>query len=213
MMDKYLFYNSGLNTNSSLDIYKSKYLIYKRKYLNLKYDLLGGGRKTKIDLILKDHDELVEVDLFDDDKFNLNIKPYVEGITELLCLDFHGVTDLFDVSELIPNTKAKCVISYIGGNPKTIISTKEYIKKKIEMEEVLFGIIVYQKDNKPKCGTKGWIIKKILENNVKLKIDFIDDSRKNISCVKGLNDSRVKVHLINKRVEPKTQLINLLQRI
>jgi hypothetical protein len=50
-----------------------------------------------------------------DAKINKIIFKYLKNINKLLCLDFHGVTDLFLSDEKIPNNLNKCIISYIHG--------------------------------------------------------------------------------------------------
>jgi hypothetical protein len=53
------------------------------------------------------------------------------------------------------------------------------------------GIIVYRKSNIPTCGTKGWVISKILDTNKNIKIHFIDDSRKNIECIENIKSNNI----------------------
>ena len=62
---------------------------------------------------------------------------YFIGIDRLLCLDFHGVIDLYDDDDKIPSDLPKCVISYIGGNPQTIKNTIDKIKPRILSDEVI----------------------------------------------------------------------------
>jgi hypothetical protein len=75
------------------------------------------------------------------------------------------------------------------------------------------GIIVYTKDSMPVCGTKGWIISIIKKETLIKTIYFIDDSRKNIECVKNLNDHNIRTYYIDKRRNPKEYLIKLLKKI
>lgn len=54
----------------------------------------------------------------EDNKIAQLLNKYLGNIKILICLDFHGVTDLFDDNEKLPSQIPKCVISYIGGNQK-----------------------------------------------------------------------------------------------
>jgi hypothetical protein len=81
------------------------------------------------------------------------------------------------------------------------------------------GIIVYNKDNNPTCGTKGWIIKTIKAINNNMTIHFIDDSMKNITCVNNVNDKDIHTYFIDKFINkqnnmiPKEQLSYILNKI
>ena len=131
----------------------------------------------------------------------------------MLCLDFHGVTDLYNDNERIPTDMSKCVISYIGGNIVTVKNTTETIKKRIIGGEVRLGIIVYRKDDRPLCGTKGWMIMRLLEVNDRMIIYFIDDSRRNVKCVNNVGSTRVKSYFVDKRKDPKGYLTRLLNKL
>jgi hypothetical protein len=101
----------------------------------------------------------------------------------------------------------------IGGKEKTIINTTNIIKSRIEKNEIILGIIVYKKNNLPTCGTKGWILSKIIDSNNKIKIIFIDDSKKNIECVENINANNIKTYFVNKYKNPKYYLTKLLNNI
>ena len=75
------------------------------------------------------------------------LNKYLNKIKILVCLDFHGVADLFNEYEKLPSHLPKCIISYIGGSPKTILETTNSIRKRILFNEVLLGIIVYKKNS------------------------------------------------------------------
>jgi hypothetical protein len=97
-----------------------------------------------------------------------------------------------------------------GGSSKTVGSTVNLIVPRIQSKEIKLGIIVYNKNTQPVIGTKGWmlsVIKSIFSN---IKIYFIDDSMKNIECVEKLNDNNIKTYFIDKRNNPKEQLIQIL---
>ena len=72
------------------------------------------------------------------------------------------------------------------------------------------GIIVYRKDDRPLCGTKGWMIMRLLEVNDRMIIYFIDDSRRNVKCVNNVGSTRVKSYFVDKRKDPKGYLTRLL---
>lgn len=172
--------------------------------------------KDYISFIFPNNHILVNIKLSDIQKINKIIHNTFKNISELICLDFHGVSDLYEQTEKIPNNLPKCIISYIGGSPKTIKSTIEAIKPRVDNNEILLGIIVYTKDEKPSCGTKGWIINVILQNNLFIKnLYFIDDSKRNVKCVKNLNNLNIKVYLIDKYStrSPKNQLNKILLKL
>ena len=102
------------------------------------------------------------------------------GLSKLLCLDFHGVADLYPLDKSLPGSGSKVILSYIGGNPKTVGSTTNTIIQRIKSKEVIFGIIVYLKKPEPICGTKGWFLSHLSKFNPELKIHFIDDGKTNI---------------------------------
>ena len=79
--------------------------------------------------------------------------------------------------------------------------------------ELILGIIVYNKNNMPTCGTKGWIISKIIEINENINIHFIDDSKKNIECVENIKSNNINTYYINKYKNPKQYTTKVLNRI
>ena len=160
---------------------------HKESYIRLKQI---GGNPVYIDFITQKSDN-IRLNINEDGKITSILNKYLDNIKTLICLDFHGVTDLFDDNVILPSHLPKCVISYIGGSPKTILETTKTIQKRILSNEVLLGIIVYKKNSTPTCGTKGWIIAKISNIYTNMKIHFIDDSRKNIKCVE------IDEHMVN----------------
>jgi hypothetical protein len=90
------------------------YYKYKTKYLELKEQV--GGNKNYIQFIVKDKDT-IQVDINDIDKIT-SILTVLNNNSNILCLDYHGVTDLFPNTELLPSSLPKVILSYIGGNPK-----------------------------------------------------------------------------------------------
>ena len=185
------------------ELYYEKYLLYKKKYNKLL-------NKTHIDFITKN--KIIRININDDNKIDKILKKYFNKLKELIILDFHGVTDLYDDNENIPSKLQKCVISYIGGNPKTIENTTNSIKKRLETNEIILGIIVYNKDLIPSLGTKGWIISKIINIIKNIKIHFIDDSKKNIECVNNIKSDNIITYFINKYKNPKIYLNKLLNK-
>ena len=171
-----------------------------------------GGNSLCVDFITKKTNN-IRLDIDEDEKITAILNKYLYNIKTLVCLDFHGVTDLFDDDEKIPSHLPKCVISYIGGNPKTILETTKTIRKRILSDEVLLGIIVYKKNNFPTPGTKGWIISKISNIYMNMKIHFIDDSRKNIECVDNIKSDRITTYYINKHKHPKKYLLKIINKL
>lgn len=199
--------------------YYEKYLKYKTKYNKLKnkYSIsknyIGGNidNKTYIDFITKESVERININ---DDKNIIKIlNKYLINLDKLICLDFHGVTDLYNLDEKIPSNLPKCVISYIGGKPKTILDTTNAIKSRLMTNEIILGIIVYKKNSIPSCGTKGWIISKFIDINKNIKIHFIDDSKKNIECIDNINSGNIKTYFINKHKNPKIYLTKILNTL
>ena len=199
--------------------YYEKYLKYKSKYNKLKNkypiskNYIGGNidNKTYIDFITKESVEKININ---DDKNIIKIlNKYLINLDKLICLDFHGVTDLYNLDEKIPSNLPKCVISYIGGKPKTILDTTNAIKSRLMTNEIILGIIVYKKNSIPSCGTKGWIISKFIDINKSIKIHFIDDSKKNIECIDNIQSGNIKTYFINKHKNPKTYLTKILNTL
>lgn len=191
--------------------YKSKYISLKNNYLTLE-NQTGGKREEKpyVDFITKNSIDTMRIDIKNSDDIVKLLWENLDGIDKLICLDFHGVTDLFDLEEKIPSDLPKCVISYIGGNPKTISDTTSIIKSRLSSGEIILGIIVYNKNNLPSCGTKGWIISKFIDVNKNIQIYFIDDSKKNIECVENVKSANIKTFYINKNKNPKKYLTKIL---
>lgn len=195
---------------------EEKYLKYKSKYIELKYNQIGSGVSTYIDILIK-KDNMVENKRYNITSEKEDIEKFIKShfgmLTRLVCLDFHGVTDLFDNDEKLPTDLPKCVISFIGGKKETIESTKATLIPRIKSGEIMAGIIVYTKDTMPVCGTKGWFISIIKKETSIKTIDFIDDSRKNIECVKNLNDPNIKTYYIDKKRNPKQYLIKIVKSL
>jgi len=102
------------------------------------------------------------------------------------------------------------ILSYVGRNPRTLGSTINTICSRIKSREIIFGIIVFIKDDKPVCGTKGWVLSNIL-NWIKINIHFIDDGYPNIKCVDRLSNPLITTHFLNSKVpSAKQDLTKLL---
>jgi len=192
--------------------YSYQYNALKNQYIELTKQI-GGKREEKTYIDIVTSDKTIRLSIDDVDQISKLLNEYFNGLDELLCLDFHGVTDLFDSDELIPSSLPKCVISYIGGNPTTLSNTINTIRPRIISNEIILGIIVYRKNDIPTCGTKGWIISKILDINKKIQIHFIDDSRKNIQCIENIQSGNVRTYYINKKKNPKRYLTKILSSI
>lgn len=182
---------------------------HKTSYIMLKQI---GGNSIYIDFITKKTDN-IRLNINDEEKITAILNKYIDNLKTLICLDFHGVTDLFNDNEKIPTHLPKCVISYIGGSPKTILETTKTIRKRILSNEVLLGIIVYKKNSFPTPGTKGWIISKISSIYTNMKIHFIDDSRKNIECVDNIKSDKITTYYINNRKNPKKYLSKIINKL
>jgi hypothetical protein len=200
--------------------YYKKYLKYKKKYISFKNQysiykpLIGGNTEnTYVDFITKHQQETIRININNDSDIIKLLKKYLINLKKLICLDFHGITDLYNIDEKIPSNLPKCVISYIGGSPKTIFNTTNTIKSRILSNEIILGIIVYKKNNIPSCGTKGWIISKFIDVNKNIEIHFIDDSRKNIQCIENIKSNNIKTYYINKYKNPKKYLTKVLNLI
>jgi hypothetical protein len=169
------------------------------------------GDTTYIDFIINDTTMRINTD--DTNNIIKLLHKYLHNLDSLICLDFHGVTDLYNLDEMIPSKLPKIIISYIGGSPKTIQNTTNTIKHRIISGEVILGIIVYKKNNIPSCGTKGWIISKFIDVNKNIKIHFLDDSKKNIDCINNIGSHNITTHYVNKNKNPKKYLTKILNTI
>jgi hypothetical protein len=156
--------------------------------------------------------------LSDLDKINRLLSEHLntdETREPLVCLDFHGVADVYKPREPIPTKLPVVIISYIGGNPETKKHTIDVIKTRILSDNpnnVKLGIIVYNKHHMPICGTKGWILS-LIANIVKKKFHFVDDDMKNIQCAKHTKIKAIITHFITKAPsESKLQKLKPEQR-
>lgn len=178
--------------------------------------------KEFVDFITKKDDNTIKIirhKITELDDITPLLSQHFKNIDTLLCLDFHGVADLFD--EPIPSKLPKCIISYIGGNMKTIQNTIDNITPRILSNEIILGIIVYTKKKEPICGTKGWILS-LISTNVK-KIHFIDDDMTNVQCVNNYTESIGKQDEIisyfirkpskQKPIPPKVVIEKILEKI
>jgi hypothetical protein len=121
---------------------------------------------------------------------------------------------LYGINEKLPGSDARIIISYIGGNPKTVGSTTNSIIQRILSKEIIFGIIVYLKNPEPICGTKGWILNHLIQSNPGLKLYFIDDGMTNIECVNKLSNTNIKTYFHNSKASnSKNVLTELLEKI
>jgi hypothetical protein len=92
---------------------------YYKNYSVLKNNQLGGHivkqEKTYIDFITKSSNDTIRININDDNYIYKLLNKYLEKLDKIICLDFHGITDLYNINEKIPSDITKCVISYIGG--------------------------------------------------------------------------------------------------
>ncbi len=57
-----------------------------------------GGNSLYVDFITKNTNN-IRLDIDEDEKITAILNKYLDNIKTLVCLDFHGVTDLFDDNE------------------------------------------------------------------------------------------------------------------
>ena len=212
--NKQLKLNGGANSSSSALVSASESSAFVSESLD------KNVKKEYIDFIIKDSDN-IRIELDNDNDINEILFKHFKDINNLICLDFHGVADLFIDDEKIPSDVPKCVISYIGGNQTTFTNTTKTITNRLKSNELILGIIVYNKDKDPNPGTKGWIISKIIDVNKDMNIHFIDDSWGNICCVntikevhKDKKDIHINIYYINKKqLGPKEKITTILNKI
>lgn len=147
------------------------------------------NHKSYIVFITKNFSKTIKINLDNNDEIYNILENVLINIYELLCVDVHIHIDLYnnDIIRL-----PQCIISYCNGKSKT---TKQHIKQKILNNEILFGIIVYNKNIYPTFGTKGWIIAKMIEINRNIKIYYIDDSIDQINSIKYIQSNNLKTIL------------------
>jgi len=172
--------------------------------------------KSQIDFIIKDYDKTITYDLDDMENIIKILIKHFGQLENLICLDLHGVADLYSNEEIIPGKLPKCIISYIRGRPETIFKATETMKYRLNKDEILLGIIVYNKAEEPILGTKGWFISQIIDINKNIKINFIDDTEINVLCVESINSPNIISHFIDKKDKsksPKEQLNSILSHL
>lgn len=171
-------------------------------------------KKLQIDFITKDTVEIYN--LIDIKNIKILLEKHFGHLRELICLDLHGVVDLYNDDEVIPCNLPKCIISYIGGNPKTISSSTTAMKLRVDKGEILLGIIVYKKNEMPIIGTKGWVISQIMDINKELNITFIDDGQTNVNCVNAIEHDinpelrKITTYFIDKHSKSPRETLNTI---
>lgn len=171
---------------------------------------LGGSKiaKTYLEFITKNG--IHKIELLDNEKIHHILKKNIGKVNDLVCLDFHGVADLYDLKEKIPSTLPKIIISWVGEKEEVRLNTIKTIQLRVNNNEILLGILVYTKNYLPTCGTKGWVIARIIGLNPNIRIHFIDDSKKNIICVSNTSASNITTYLIDKKNNPRNQVDKIL---
>lgn len=114
---------------------------------------------------------------------NLLIKNHNIG-DKLLCLDLHGVADLYK-DDIIISKLPIFIISFVGRYTETRKNAREQIINKILKNQIIAGILVFKKNSKVSNG-KAVIIRNLLDNNK--HIYFIDDGYENIAGVDKLKN-------------------------
>ena len=157
-----------------------------------------NDNKGFVDFITKIDDkiEIIRCKITDVDNIHIILSHRCKNLGTLVCLDFHGVADLYGPDEPIPSELPKCIISYIGSNMMTLQSTIDMITPRILSNEIIFGVIVYTKHSEPQIGTKGWILS--LMATIVRKIHFIDDDMVNIQCANNIKNKAIKSYFITK---------------
>lgn len=133
---------------------------------------------------------------------------------KILCLDLHGVTDLFHYTENISDLPI-CVISYVGHVARNQASMS--IRKRLETNQITIGILVF---NRPKItskiqknkiiGTKCWFLN-LLSEKLKTKCIFMDDGEDHIDLVKLFGNKLIKSILIT--TKNKQTLKNIIMQL
>lgn len=145
---------------------------------------------------------------------NINImhellKTLVGGLDKLICLDFHGVADLYENDDVITNF-ASCIISYVGATGKLRAPTRDTITARILNNQIIFGVMVFTKNpdinftnsiDNDNCN-KARVFYEMTKINKNLRVYFIDDGNKNIAPINAAKDMKylhnVNTFLVNK---------------
>jgi hypothetical protein len=124
---------------------------------------------------------------------NRNIK------NKILCLDFHGVTDLFNPVEKISYLPT-IIISFVGRNSSKRKIVHEEIVARIKSGQVYLGALVFSRTYEAGLvGTKEWIISAIRAITHNQMIYFIDDSDDHIESVRNAKLNNVRSYLVHSK--------------
>lgn len=159
--------------------------------------------------------DIIEVIYYENNKINIkliqenniNDKEYVKNIfirfqktiPKLICLDFHGVADLYNTTDKISNLPC-CILSYIGRKKETRDNTREEIKLRILNGQIIFGFMVFKKlrninNNTCYLGSKRTPIELLLKYNDISTIYFIDDQQINVDTVNSIQKTCIQCYL------------------
>jgi hypothetical protein len=126
-------------------------------------------------------------------------------------LDYHGVLDTLSSYERLPEGHSYCVISYVGLNGEKHYQTRNELLLRIQENQILFAVLVFQKGYKRKekrayivPGSKAWVNFNLLEEPGKHTY-FIDDHKEH------LTSTEILCPHIKCILHFKTTLLSLLQ--
>jgi hypothetical protein len=136
----------------------------------------------------------------------------IPNATKILCLDYHGVVDLYPENIKICDLPI-CIISYVSYGKEYHSKTRDSIIRRIESKQAVLGILVFrkikQKDinaNTNFCASKQDAVKFIILANNPQSILFCDDQQDNITTVEPLQkqfgDKEICCELLSNSVEP-----------
>jgi len=115
----------------------------------------------------------------------------------LLCLDMHGVADLFQANETfshVPETEI-WIISFIGPNSIRLPELRTELLNRIKQKQIHGAILVFQRGKMATVGTKAWVIQ-CLNSPTTKSIIFLDDGVDHIAAVQSLGLKTLTTHYI-----------------
>lgn len=116
--------------------------------------------------------------------------------TKILCLDLHGVADIFHYTEQISKLPI-CIVSYVGSVAKNQASMS--ITRRLDSNQITIGILVFNRIKiSPKIkesqiiGTKCWFLNLLSNNFNNTHFLFFDDGKDHIQLVKLFGNKYIK---------------------
>jgi len=121
--------------------------------------------------------------------------------TRSVCLDMHGVADLFETTAILgKSTDLVWILSFIGKNSERREALRKELEARIEAKQIQFGIMVFVRGSTPCVGTKAWILKLITRVSP-LPLLFLDDGQDHIHAAEKLNIARLTCKYIQNKTE------------